>query len=137
MSYPDLNSVRAGVADTLRASPHTSIQRRLQAPPGAQVGGIRAIAGPSAVGFLPLSEMEHVELVDWAGHQRRPGKRGHIANDAPPALHRGFDAEHWLRDVRGVESRFCRAIGSAQALRDKARQMGQRWLMVRRVERVV
>lgn len=137
MTYVDLNSVRDGVADTLLASPHTSIQRRLQAQPEAQVGLIRSNAGLLAVGFLPLSETDYIELVDWAGRQLRPGKRGHIANDAPPSLHRGFEAGCWLRDVRGVESRFCRAIGSVQALLDKARQMGQCWLMVRRLERVV
>jgi hypothetical protein len=41
-----------------------------------------------------------------------------------------------LAKVEGVESRFCRAIGSAQALLDKAQEIGQRWLMVRRVVRL-
>ena len=47
-----------------------------------------------------------------------------------------MDTTRWLAQVRGVESRYCRAIGSAQALLDKARAMGQHWLMVRRVERL-
>lgn len=36
----------------------------------------------------------------------------------------------------GIESRYCRAIGSAQALLEKASAIGQRWLMVRSVERM-
>ena len=55
----------------------------------------------------------------------------------PPALARQVDASRWLDQVAAVESRYCRAIGSAQALLARAREMGQRWLMVRRTERAL
>jgi len=42
-----------------------------------------------------------------------------------------------MRQVRGVESRYCRAIGGAEALLAKAKAMGQRWLMMRKRERVL
>jgi hypothetical protein len=89
------------------------------------------------VGFLPISEADYIQLVDWAGRQLHPGKRGVICDDAPSALGLRIDTAAWLAKVNGVESRFCRAIGSAQALLDKARQIGQRWLMVRRTDRVL
>jgi hypothetical protein len=37
----------------------------------------------------------------------------------------------------GVHDLDCRAIGSAEALVEKAKAMGQRWLMVRRGERLL
>jgi hypothetical protein len=135
MAYVDLNPVRAGVADTLGDSDNTSIKRRIENTPTEQSKPVCAIAGPPAAGFLPISEADYICLVDWAGRQLYPGKHGLIADDAPPALGLRIDNPAWLSQVRGVESRFCRAIGSAQALLEKAREIGQRWLMVRRAER--
>ena len=89
------------------------------------------------VQVLPISEADYIELVDWAGRQLRPGKRGSIPETAPPALTLRLDALRWLNQVASVESRFCRAIGSAQALLDKAKEMGQHWLMVRQKEHVL
>lgn len=137
MAYVDLNPVRAGIADDLPGSAHTSIKARLSRPPAEHATPIREVAGPPAVGILPISEADYIELVDWAGRQLRPGTRGRIPETAPPALARGVDAARWLNQVASVESRFCRAIGSAQALLDKAKEMGQRWLMVRRTERAL
>ena len=129
--------VRAGVADTLGGSAHTSIKRRIECPHMQQAEPVRSVAGPPAVGCLPITQANYIRLVDWAGRQLHPGKRGVIADAAPPALPLRIDATAWLNKVNGVESRFCRAIGSAQTLLDKARQIGQRWLMVRRTERVL
>ena len=137
MAYVDLNPVRAGLADTLGESDHTSIKRRMKSPPSQQAQPLCATAGPPAAGFLPVSEADYIRLVDWAGRQLHRGKRGFIADDAPPALGLRIDTAAWLTKVNGVESRFCRAIGSAQALLDKAREIGQRWLMVRRTDRVL
>lgn len=137
MAYVDLNPVRAGVAGTLDESEHTSIKRRLASPTAHQYEPISAVAGPAAVGFLPINEADYIRLVDWAGRKLHPGKRGAIANDAPPALNQRIDTVAWLGMVKGIESRFCRAIGSAQALLDKARDIGQCWLMVRGAERVL
>ncbi len=133
MAYVDLNPVRAGVADDLTGSTHTSIHGRLAQPLSSHGQPVRAVAGPPAVGFLPISESDYIQLVDWAGRQLKPGKRGLISASAPPALPGQCDPERWLATVSGIESRFCRAIGSAQALLDKAQKIGQRWLMVRRV----
>ncbi|MCK7592294.1 transposase [Pseudomarimonas salicorniae] len=135
MAYVDLNPVRAGLAEDLAGSKHTSIHRRLSAHATAQAQPLREVAGPAAIGFLPISEADYIRLVDWAGRQLNPGKRGMIASNAPPALPGHIEAEKWLDKVSGIESRFCRAIGSAQALLDKAQEIGQRWLMVRRVAR--
>ena len=137
MAYVDLNPVRAGIADDLPTSAHTSVLARLAQAETKATQPIAAIAGPPRIRFLPLSEQQYVALVDWAGRRLHPSKRGVIDSAAPFPLPSLGDPEAWLKqEVRGIESRFCRAIGSVQALFEKARDMGQRWLMVRRVERL-
>ncbi len=136
MAYVDLNPVRAGIADDLHTSAHTSVHARLAHPETQATQPIEPIAGPSMIGFLPFSEQQYIALVDWAGRRLHPGKRGVITSAAPSPPPSRVDQEAWLEQVRGIESRFCRAVGSVQALLDRAREMGQRWLMVRRVERL-
>ena len=96
-----------------------------------------AVAGPSLLGRVTITEASYIQLVDWTGRQLHPGKRGVIDGDTPPALQVTAEPAQWIRQVRGIESRYCRAIGSAEALIEKAKAMGQRWLMVRRRERVL
>jgi len=136
MAYVDLNPVRAGIADNLPSSQHTSICRRLQRPADDR-DYLDAVAGPTLLGRVTITEASYIQLVDWTGRQLHPGKRGVIAGDSPPALQNIAEPTQWMRQVRGVESRYCRAIGSAEALLEKAKAMGQRWLMVRRRERVL
>ena len=137
MAYVDLNPVRAGAADSLSTSAHTSIKQRLAHPSTRHESPVDAVAGPPAAGLLPFSEAEYIRFVDWAGRQLHPGKRGVIADDIPPAIGLRLDTGSLLTQMRCVESRYCRAIGSAQALLAKAREIGQRWLMVRRADRVL
>jgi hypothetical protein len=95
---------------------------------------IDAVAGPSVSGRLPVTVGQYLELVDWTGRQCHPGKRGRISESAPRILRRMTGEDDWLRQIRGIESRYWRAVGSAQALIDKARAMGQRWLKLRSVD---
>jgi hypothetical protein len=135
MVYVDLNPVRAGIAADLRMSHYTSVQRRWRNSLSGGDRPVAAMAGVPMVGFLPLSEHGYLRLVEWTGRQMHAHKRGVIAVGAPP-LPFGEDMRDWTRRVRGIESIYCRAIGAADALLEKARAIGQRWLMVRRVERV-
>lgn len=36
---------------------------------------LEAVAGVPGTGSLPISIAQHLNLVDWAGRQMRPGKR--------------------------------------------------------------
>ncbi|MBD8526665.1 transposase [Pseudoxanthomonas sp. CAU 1598] len=129
MTYVDLNPVRAGVAADLRSSHHTSIQRKLQTQSADAIDQpIAAVAGPTMAGFLPISGREYIELVDWAGRQLRPDKRGAISELAPPALRRFGDESKWLGQVRGIEHRYWRAVGTVDVLLQTAKAIGQRWL---------
>ena len=78
---------------------------------------------------MPMSEVDYLALADWTGRQVRPDKRGVIAEETPSVLSRiGVDAASWRYQVLDIESRYSRAIGTADALAQKAAEMGQSWL---------
>ncbi|UXI69393.1 hypothetical protein [Tahibacter amnicola] len=126
MAYVDLNPIRAGIAQDLRSSEHTSIRRRLQHVGASTL--LSPVAG-CAAHTLGISAIQYVDLVDWTGRQPRPDKRGSIPGNSPKALQTiGLTPEAWRAEVLTIETRYWRAVGSLQALLDKARSMGQRWL---------
>ncbi len=130
MAYVDLNPVRAGLVDRLDASRHTSVLKRLQrvsVDADSLTLPTTTVSGVPLVACLPLTD--YLQLVDWTGRQLAPGKRGVIRGPAPACL-RSLGANHqrWADEVRGVNSRYWRAVGSAQALTDLAVALGQRWM---------
>ena len=140
MAYVDLNPVRAGIADGLEDSAHTSVAARIaSADKTAQVLDERL--GP-ILGVLQtplaITTVDYLQLLDWTGRQLAPGKRGRITGDAPACL-RDLESkpERWATRVRAVGSEYWRAIGSAEQLIALALQIGQRWLKgVRLAERL-
>jgi hypothetical protein len=134
MAYVDLNPVHAGIASDLPSSEHTSIRRRLRQRTATQgARRLQAVAGSKADLSPRVSLDQYIDLVDWTGRHLHPDKRGMIAAGAPPALRRIAAEGDWLRQVRGIESRYWRAVGSLQSLRDKAAAIGQQWLKMRTV----
>jgi hypothetical protein len=124
-----LNPVRAGIATDLPSSDHTSIRRRLQDRTTTQgMQPLEAAAGIRVAGVLPLTLDQYLDLVDWTGRELHPGKRGVIAASAPRPLSSFTTEREWLMQVRGIESRYWRAVGSATALLEKAKALGQCWL---------
>ena len=78
-----------------------------------------------------ISTRDYIELVDATGRQWHPAKRGRITGRPPAVLGQlGIAADQWVNRVRAVkpDGGFCRAIGSEEALLDKAATIGQRWL---------
>jgi len=142
MAYVDLNPTRAKMADTLEDSDHTSIQSRLKSR-GSSVrsqselssAGLKPVAGLEAEALLDMTESSYIELVQWTGEQLHPMKRGKLTSKLqsagkPPGavLKLSKHSDRWLRQVRGTESKYYRAIGSAEALMAKAAELGQRWM---------
>jgi hypothetical protein len=114
---------REGVAD--KASSKSSILDR----------PLKPVAGLDADGLLAMTESSYIEIVQWTGEQARSDKRGQLKpaterkRAAPADIRTVFDHPNdWLRQVRGTESIFYRAIGSADALMEKAEQLGQVWM---------
>lgn len=132
LAYVDLNPVRAGLADGLAHSRHTSIVRRLAdlaAQPVHAGRSLQPVLGLSHSPMLSITTAQYIELVDWTGRQWHPGKRGVIVSAAPAALARlGRSGQRWTLQVKAVGSTYWRAIGDSQALIDKATAIGQRWL---------
>ena len=134
MTYVDLNPVRAGAAPDLPSSAHTSIQRRLRTRrPRDGKRQLAQVAGTAPPDLPSISLDAYIALVDWTGRQLHPGKRGAIVAAAPAAPRTVGRETDWLQQVRGIERRYWRAIGSLDALKAKAQALGQRWLKLRRV----
>jgi REP element-mobilizing transposase RayT len=141
MAYVDLNPVRAGMCETLRDSAHTSVRHRIESAQtafGRALGrrapeqSLKPVAGLDVDALADLTESSYIDLIRWTGLQAHPEKRGKLSahEEAPPeglwsvANH----PKEWMRRVQGTESRYYRAIGSAEALMLKAADLGQRWM---------
>ena len=141
MAYVDLNPVRAGICEALRDSEHTSVRYRIESARsaiGKALGhksykqALKPVAGLDVDMLSDLTESRYIQLVRWTGLQAHPEKRGKLstAEEAPPdglwsvANH----PREWMRRVQGTESRYYRAIGSAEALMLKAADLGQQWM---------
>lgn len=124
MAYVDLNPIRAGTAATPERSRHTSIQARIEGREEA----LAPMAGSTERGFrLAIPFPEYLQVIDYTGRLLRPGKRGRIAAELPPALNR-LEQTHlseWLDDMSHLTRRYCRAIGSAVSLRQYRDHLGQ------------
>jgi REP element-mobilizing transposase RayT len=134
MAYVDLNPVRAGICDTLEASEHTSVQRRLESASESQrdledEAPLAPVAGLAKAIRLSMSQKQYIELVEWTGRQSRPYKRGRLRTSGPQlATKRATKRHRWLHQVLATETGFFRAIGSRHALHVAALTLGQRWL---------
>jgi hypothetical protein len=148
-AYVDLNPIRAALAETLETSDFTSVQRRIESlpPQGVQppqsapdrflapvaIDEIHDAIGPapstlpdraSDKGFLPMSTLEYIRLLDWTARQVVPGKRGTTAADAPNVLERlGINATQWTELVADFGRLFSLAAGLPSTL---ARQRSRR-----------
>jgi hypothetical protein len=145
MAYVDLNPIRAGLADTPEESDFTSIQVRLQTwqreQPKAKAAAKNEERQPPALlpfggsegnevtRELPYAFKDYLDLVDWSGRAIRDDKRGHIPNGLPPILVRlGIEPKAYLRYMTRQENSFIHVIGNADAIRQTASQLGQKFL---------
>jgi hypothetical protein len=80
-------------------------------------------------GFLPMSERQYLELLDWTGRQVRRDKRGAIPADLAPIFTRlQLSGETWLDTVRHFGRWFRRAAGRPDTLAAEAARRGRHWL---------
>ena len=129
MVYVDLNPVRAKITDTPETSPYTSIRKRCDEAEIQRTikEAMGPIAGPGAACLITTAE--YLELVDFSGRIWREDKSHAIPSSLPPILRRiGLSEEAWLGQVKHTRTGFYRAIGSVEALMERAEQLGQRWL---------
>jgi hypothetical protein len=93
---------------------------------------LKPVAGRNCGSLAELTESSYIDPVRWTRLQAHPEKRGKpSAHEEAPPERRWSVANHpkeWLRRVKGTESRYYRAIGSAEALMLKVAGLGQRWM---------
>jgi len=80
----------------------------------------------SKQGFLPISLVRYLELLDWTGRQLRSDKRGSIPSHLAPILARlGLDEVAWCDLVSRFRKIFKRAAGTRESLATEAARRGQ------------
>lgn len=131
MAYVDLNPIRAGMADRLESSAHTSVQQRIvhaQHAPRSLERPLPPTSG-SLLRCLSIHTGEHLALVDWMGRQLREGKRGAIPSDTPNILQSlGPTRQRWSLCVNAIGSGYWRVVGEAHDLIATAQRIGQQWV---------
>lgn len=131
MAYVDLNPIRAGIADRLDISAHTSVATRIAAAQSSLAilaQPLKPIAGNLSPN-MELTTSEYLQLLDWTGRTLAPGKRGRIAPSAPAIVSIiDRDPKRWTTRVAAFGSGWARAAGSAQDLIELAERLGQHWL---------
>jgi hypothetical protein len=96
--------------------------------PGA-LGLTREGRRASDRGFLPMTQRQYLELLDWTGRQVRRDKRGAIPADLAPIFDRlQLSRETWVETVQHFGRWFRRAAGRPASLAAEAARRGRRWL---------
>lgn len=130
MVYVDLNPIRAGMAEDLADSTHTSVRHRisLQAARQKMSPLNRPAANGGALGSLTVAD--YLDLVRWTAESQREQRRG-ISNSQhrPDVLQvRDVDTELWLSQYLPRPYHWQRALGPDAALKGYAQTVGQRWI---------
>jgi hypothetical protein len=106
-------------------SPIEINQRDDATGPDAESSGRRA----SRKGFLSVSMLSYLELLDWTGREIQAGKVGVIPKHLAPILSRiGLDSHGWCDLVKKFGRTFKRAAGNAESLATEASHRSQNWL---------
>ncbi len=84
-------------------------------------------------GFLNMTTLEYIELLDWTARQIEPGKIGKTPHDTPPIFERlrlGISAATWSEMVRNFGRLFKLVAGRPQAVDShRSRRRHQRFAM--------
>ena len=91
----------------------------------AEPSGRRA----SRKGFLSISLVQYLDLLDWTGRQLSQDKRGAIPGDLLQILCRmGINPDGWLTVVEKFGKLFKRAAGTTDSLETEAAHRGQSYM---------
>jgi hypothetical protein len=155
--YIDLNQIRAAIAETLEESYFSSARRRIEALLGDE-SRARFLApvwiderndplGPqpsssgyrcSDKGFLPLQDLDYLQLVDWTARQIVQNKSGHTPHDAPRILQRlGLEVTAWSALVQDFGRMFVNVAGKLRSIDECRSRTQQRRFHIPRATREV
>ncbi len=141
-AYVDLNPIRAAQAETLESSEHTSVQRRVKSmqtvdetlnratpdrllsPVELNELGDKLGAHPSHSrhrcsdkGFLNMSKIDYIQLLEWTARQVVQGKSGATPARIPPLLERlALAPDMWCGLVQNFGKLFSSAAGQPRTV---------------------
>jgi hypothetical protein len=139
-AYVDLNPIRAGIADSLIDSDHTSIKRRCEQAekagqpnePQQQTDGLHPFAGNPRHDMpngLPFRLSDYLELVDWTSRILRADKRGSTPESTPKILQQlNIDPKHWCYLSQNFASQFKSLVGTLYHIKQACEQLGKQWV---------
>lgn len=138
-AYVDLNPIRAAIAETLESSDYTSVQRRIQSLQQSRLStpsdskALGSFLSPLTIdekkdsvgacsnqtrercsdkGFLSISTMDYLELLDASARMVRPEKKGYTPSDVPPIMERlRLDQDCWRLQIQDFGRLFANVAG--------------------------
>lgn len=139
MVYVDLNPMRAGIANSIEGSMHTSARVRAQYPQQLRKLAMMPIAASIRSQCFAVTAEQYLELVNWTARALHPVARDIVAGPVPSIIkHLGLRSQQWCLQVPATESHYARAIGQLEALVERARIFGVKWIrgigMARRLQ---
>ena len=129
MAYVDLNPIRAKIANTLKTSEHTSVQKRLVSIQHPSIKNLlMPFVGnprrdmPKGIAF---SLKDYCALVDITASIIRDNKTKEIDHQTQPILRKlGLSDEQWLTLTTEFEKHFCYAAGAEMMMNQFKRHTG-------------
>ena len=83
----------------------------------------------SVKGFLSMTLVKYLELLDWTGRQLKAGKRGAIPEHLKPILERlGIESDSWCHLVGKFKKLFRLTAGTPAAVHDESKRRGRNWM---------
>jgi hypothetical protein len=124
MVYVDLNPVRAGIANDVELANHTSLAHRLSRDAEKKPSMMSINNSDTELPFS-MSLQGYISLCRWTIRAQQPKKPARIDGLPPPEL--------WIQQYLPKPGCWQRALGSVQAIKDYANDIGQCWIVTRSV----
>ena len=145
MVYVDLNPIRAGMAETLDDSAHTSIQQRIadyaeknttkktsETTTGSEKTVVELcdfVGDNQALDGIAYHLEDYFELADWTGRAILEDKNGFIPDKTPNILSQlGIDEDLWIDTVSNFGNRFYSHAGPVDKMEQICKRAGKQWM---------
>ncbi len=161
-AYVDLNPIRAAMAETLETSEFTSVQRRIQSLQQAATSKPSAGTTPDSFlsplsidekndsigacgnqtrercsnkGFLSMSTMDYLELLDASSRMIRPDKTGYTPSDVAPIFERlKLDLHNWRLQIKNFGRLFSNVAGKPKDVYEMRSLISKRRFYLKRLK---
>jgi hypothetical protein len=161
-AYVDLNPIRAAMAETLESSDYTSVQRRIQSLPHlgdsatSDVAALNSFLSPLTIdekndsigacashtkrrcsdkGFLSISTMDYLELLDASARMVRPDKAGYTPSEVAPIFERlKLDPDYWRLQIQDFGRLFSNVAGKPKDVYELRSLISKRRFYLKRLK---